>query len=443
MKWNPFKKQEQAIRSDSSLINTFTGQGTNLDKLMHIKPNLMSNSTPQLNNQWWNSIALLRKIINCVAEDALKNGFKVNANIGNNRLVSSSQESIEPQNISRLIENRLYELHVQERLTEALRYLRTYSNGCLLYYIVEADIPQVDLTQPLPVDIIQIDSINVIPESQFSIQFVEENPLSNLYHKPRFHVHSSYIHPSRINWMVKDWNRTLKTGKSVLDDVLEIVKSQNIAVWSISNLFYELSLKIFKSPHTGKSLNGDELKAFLERLRLAASTQTTIALNTDEELIKQNFSIGDSGKGILDWITDNIAILSEIPQARLKGAAHGVLASGNYDMMNYFEYVKRIQKHYLYKPLNDIVQMVIMERNGIIRQTIPPEMLKNIDWEIEFNPLWELSTKDQAELEKLKAERDKLDIESGKITPQEARTFDPRFNSLEVFDVSEGMSNEE
>lgn len=429
MNWNPFKKQEQAIRSDSSLINTFTGQGTSLDKLMHIKPSLMSSSTPQLNNNWWNSVALLRHIINCVAEDSLKNGFKVNVNIGNDRT--------EPQNVSRLIENRLYELKVNERLTEALRYLRTYSNGCLLYYIVEADIPQTDLTQALPIDIIKIDSINVIPENQFSIQFIEENPLSSLYHKPKFHVYNTYIHPSRINWMVKDWNRNLKTGKSVLDDVLEVVKAQNIAVWSISNLFYEMSLKIFKSPHVGKSLNGDELKAFLERLRLAASTQTTIALNTEEDIQKQNFGIGDSGKGILDWLMDNIAMLSEIPQARLKGAAHGVLASGNYDMMNYFEYVKRIQKHYLYKPLNDIIQMVIMERNGVIRQTIPPEQLKNIDWEIEFNPLWELSTKDQAELEKLKAERDKLDIESGKITPQEARTLDPRFNSLEVFDTNE------
>ena len=432
MKWNPFKKQEQAIRSDSGLINSFTGQGTELDKLMHIKPSLFSQSSPNLNSQWWNSVSLLRKIINCVAEDSLKNGFKVEVNLGSDSLNNDIS-----QNVSRLIENRLYELKVNDRLTEALRYLRTYSNGCLLYYIVEADIPQIDLTQPLPIDIIQIDSINVIPENQFSIQFLDDNPLSSRYHKPKFHIYNTYVHQSRINWMVKDWNRSLKTGKSVLDDVLEIVKAQNIATWSISNLFYEMSLKIFKSPHVGKDLRGDVLNSFLERLRLAASTQTTIALNSDEDIQKQNFGVGEAGKGILDWITDNIAMLSEIPQARLKGAAHGVLASGNYDMMNYFEYVKRIQKHYLYEPLNDIIQMVIMERNGAIRQVIPPEMLKNIDWEIEFNPLWELSPRDKTELEKLKAERDKLDIESGKLTPQEARQLDYRLNHLEVFDFGE------
>ncbi|MCX7997406.1 MAG: DUF1073 domain-containing protein [Leptospiraceae bacterium] len=126
--------------------------------------------------------------------------------------------------------------------------------------------------------------------------------------------------------------------------------------------------------------------------------------------------------------------MGEIPQARLKGAAHGVLASGNYDMQNYFESVARIQNNYLYKPLCDIVNLILREKQTIL---LFGDSLKELDWDIVFNPLWEISPLDQAELELKRAQRDKLDIESGKISPQEARQLDPRLKPLEQFDVDE------
>ena len=124
-------------------------------------------------------------------------------------------------------------------------------------------------------------------------------------------------------------------------------------------------------------------------------------------------------------------MLSEIPQSRLKGAAHGVIASGDYDLIAYYDKVERSQKNILYKPINDVVQLVILEQK-----------LNITDWEIIFNPLWKLSPMDEAEIELKRANRDKIDIESGKLSPMEARQLDPRLSLLEDLPTGEGVDND-
>lgn len=224
-----------------------------------------------------------------------------------------------------------------------------------------------------------------------------------------------------------------KTGRSDLDDCWEAVKSHNIASWSVSTLLFEMAVKIFKSPEVGKSLSGQKLSEFLQRLKLAVSTQSVMALNTGESFEKKIMQVNGL-KEIFDWLTDNVSMASEIPQARLKGAAHGVLASGEYDKQSYFEKVGKEQTNTLNTPLNDTISLIIREKQGPVRNALGPKadsLIPLLDWEVKWNPLWELSPKDQIEIDLKRSQRDQIDIETGMITAEEARKLNPRYSNLE------------
>lgn len=412
------------LRTDS-MQNSYTGMGTMDDKLLHNHPDSYDAPTPSASLLWWQSLSLLRKVINAPIEDALRNGFRIKTNL---------DELSNQNNLSRFLLNRLEELKINEVLTNALRGLRIYSNGSLVYYIVESDIPQnqTQLNLPFP-EKIKLIGINTVTPEKFSHHYNNTSPLSIEYSNPVVTIEGNQIHQNRYRWIIKDYDRQTMSGRSTLDDCIEIAKSHNIANWSVSSLLYEMATKIFKSPFVGTDLSGDKLQDFLKRIRLSLSTQSILALNTEESFEKKTYDV-HSMDDMLKWVIDNISIASEIPQARLKGAAHGVLASGNYDMMSYFELVKRIQINYIKPILNDIIAIILKEEET--RKQIPGGNAEKVDWEIEFNPLWQLSDLEIADIELKKSQRDKTDIESGKLSPDEARQLDGRLNSLEKFDTA-------
>ena len=406
---------DESLRMDS-ISHPWLSINNEKDKLANMTPSDVSDILPETARKWMKTMGVLGKVINAPAEDATKNGFEVKTG---------------KPDIDRKIQNRMYELDLQTKLNECLRYMRLHSQGSVLYYVLESDIPQDSnaLSQPIPSKINQIASLNVIEPDFFQPFFLNVNPLSSLYNIPEMRIYGQVIDPSRFRWFIKDFNRTMKTGKSVLEDCFDAVKANEIGLWSVSHILLELSLKIFKSPDIKKG-NREQTAKFAARMRDVLSTNSVIAIDSTEDFDKKTANLGGL-KDIFDWILDNIAMLSEIPQSRLKGAAHGTLSSGDYDTIAYYEKIERLQKNVLYKPINDVVHLINLEQN-----------LNLQDWEICFHPLWKLSSLDEAELELKRANRDKIDIESGKISPQEARLLDPRLAMLEPLSTGEGTTNE-
>lgn len=413
-----FKKTETPINNENSdlrmdaISHEYLNINNGRDKISAVRPADASDIIPNVARRWQKTMGVLSKVINAPAEDATKNGFCVKTG---------------DQLIDRKIENRLFELDMQNKLKEALKYRALHAQGSVLYPVLEADIPQdvSQLNNQIPAKINRIASINVLEPDYFKAYWIGINPLSSLYNIPEFRIYGTIIHPSRYHWFIKDFNRSMQTGKSVLEDVFDAVKANEIGLWSVTHALAELSLKIMKTPAVAKS-NPSTVIAFAQRLRDMLSTNSATVIDSTEEITKLNSSFGGL-KEIFDFIVDNISMLSEIPQARLKGAAHGVLASGDYDMLAYYEKIERLQKNELYIPISKIVDLIIIEQNLPVK-----------DYEIEFKPLWKMSPADEMELELKRSQRDKLDIESGKISPQEARQLDPRLVMLESLDTGEG-----
>jgi len=76
--------------------------------------------------------------------------------------------------------------------------------------------------------------------------------------------------------------------------------------------------------------------------------------------------------------------------------------------------------------------MIIHEQRGEIYNALGGGV-DALDWDFTFKPLYKLDPKLESDKQLNDANRDKIDIEAGKMSPQEARTLDPRMDELEDF----------
>lgn len=219
--WNPFiSKNAQSSKAseirEDSMIHSASGMGTDMDKMLGFTPNEKDELTPKLSLLWWKTLWLSRRIVNCVAEDALRSGFRIETNF--DRLENNNEDLKNlSTNLSRIIMNRIEELEIKQTLMNALRYKRIYSNGSLIYYIIDSDVPQKSeiLKNPIPTDFNKLVSVNAIEAGDFSLQWPSDDPLSEDYNKPKFFIRETEIHSSRLRWLVKDFSRKTKRDEVI------------------------------------------------------------------------------------------------------------------------------------------------------------------------------------------------------------------------------------
>ncbi|MEW6525075.1 MAG: phage portal protein [Spirochaetota bacterium] len=97
----------------------------------------------------------------------------------------------------------------------------------------------------------------------------------------------------------------------------------------------------------------------------------------------------------------------------------------------YYESVARFCENEIRPILNWIIGLIIKERRGDIYKALQGN-IDNLDWEIEFNPLWIEDTKEKADRELREAQRDQIYVTTQVLSPSEVRMM--RFKDLEEFD---------
>ncbi len=414
------KRNKLAIRLDG-LSQSEMGMGGMRDKLDKITPYSSGLSFSDSQN-WYLSNGYIQNIVDIPAEDATREWIEIKTNR-------------DDLGISRLIQNRFVELDFQRKLKELIRYSRMYSLGGFLYYGIDSSIPQTDiiLEQAMPESINRIDYINV-----FGPQFVNiipntaagdnVNPLSINYHRPDLSINSVKVHPSRYHWLILSYLTEKNTGVSVIQTVLDAVKAQGIALWSISSILSELSIKVFKSPSVNTE---DPAKLFelISLIRQAISTQGVFAAGEGESLERLNGVIPGI-KESLDFILENMSGLSKIPKSRLSGQSQGTLTGGQYDLVSYYDSIAKFQEIELRPIIERCISLIVRETSGKVYSALGGNT-KGLDWEFEFENLWKLSEMESSDVNLKKAQADKIYVETGVLAPAEVRKN--RFDDLEEF----------
>ena len=365
----------------------------------------------------------IQNIVDQPAEDAVREWITIKTNRD------------EDLDISRMIENRLTELGVREKMEELIKCSRMYSRGGMLYYGALAGQAQTDeqLAKEFPIDTLsEIDYINVIDDMD-KVSFRNKNttdPTKKEYNEIEFSIHGRVVHPSRVSWLVNGFNYQNLDGMSIVGTIYDAIVAQDNALWSVSSLVGDMATKIFKSDLIA-NLSPEKQGELLAKLKHLMNTQSALTLTTKEDFNKLIYNV-TGVKELFDFIFDNLSGVSRIPKNILLGKAHGVVTAGEYDTINYYAQVAKEQENKHRTIIEKIINMIIHEQKGDIWAELNGNV-KDLDWDFKFNPLWKLDPASQATVDLNGAQRDQIDFNIGKAGPEELRQLDKRYEGLEDF----------
>ena len=157
---------------------------------------------------------------------------------------------------------------------------------------------------------------------------------------------------------------------------------------------------------------GEELFARAELFNNLRNNRGLMILNKDsEEFFQVNTPLGTLDK-LQAQAQEHMASVSSIPLVFLLGITpSGLNASSEGEIRVFYDFIEATQNKFFKEPLTRVIDFIQLNRFG----EIDPEIT------FKFEPLWSMTDKELAEVDKLEAETDDLRINGGVISPLEAR----------------------
>ena len=404
-----------------------TGRGTSKDKLEGLRPIARGMAATEM-RAWYRAEGFVMNIIDAPAQDATREWITIRTN----RDEDNTETGDQGLKISRMIENRLTELGLQKKITELVRYSRMYNEGGFLYFGVLSDVPQTYpiLSEAMPARIKSIDFINVFGPDRVSIRDSATNPLSKYYHKMKYSISGYDVHESRLVHLVRNYLPEEGKGISVIETILDAVKAQSTALWSVTSVLFEMAVWVFKSPDV-RDMTPGKVAEVLANMRAVLSSQSSVAIAEDEDMERLQGSGAEKGvKELFDFIFEILAFLSQIPKSRLMGQSQGVITAGQFDLLSYYDGIAKFQELEIRPIIEHVISMVIAEEDGDIYRALNGN-IDGLDWEFDFEPLWRLGPLEQAEVDLKTAQRYQIYITTGTLSPTEVKQIE--FDDLEEF----------
>lgn len=408
-----------------AMQNVLTKRGTARDKQMYNAPAWQRITNAEARD-WEDANGFIANIVGAPAEDATREWITITTNAD------------EQYNLSRMITNRLEELGLQAKIAELVRFMRLYNNGGFLYFGIDSKqiLNAKNFKKSIPVKINKIDFINVFDSEHVTIENLSRNPLSRNFNEQKFIINDNEIHNSRIEWMVNGYDYRRKSGRSVVSVVLDAIQAQDTALASITDMLDELSVKVWKSSQVD-SASSSKILEFLQLMQTSLNTQSTVALAGDESLERLSSLQTQGLKDIFDFILEVLAGVSRVPKSRLMGQSQGVISAGQYDLVSYYDNIAKFQELKLRPVIEKTIDLILRERVSEIGKLDLD--FHSLDWSFDFNSLWKLTRKEQAETELTESKADTNYFNIGVLTQSEIRT--KRFEDLEEFSAFETAPN--
>ena len=356
----------------------------------------------------YNGIA--QKIITAPADEAVKEGFTL----------KNGEEEMEEQ--TKAVLSVMEDLEWEQRFSEALSWDRLYGGSAVL---MMADDGTAELSEPLNESALRsIERLVVIeaPDITTSDAMLYSDPRSQLYGRPEFYNVTGYygghftVHESRLLMFCggvlpreqrrqrADWGA--KVYERMFNDIMRYDSALSLALMALSRL----SQGVMKlNGLAGKLSTDDGEQQVMKRLQLidmARHMMNTIALDNEDDYRLENMTISGV-TDIVDRFQTAISAVTEIPVTVLFGVSPGGLNStGKADFENYYNMVRRIQKRTLKPQLSRLIDLLGQCSDYGI--ALPDK------YTLEFNPLWQLTEKEQADTEYVKAQTKQCEAATAK-----------------------------
>ena len=344
------------------------------------------------------------RVIDVVADDMTREWID---------LEGEEDEDEEEGNEWEKLDSELRRLEAQTKFNTALKWKRLYGGALIIMGALDGQ----DLDKPLNAGTVrEIDSLRVIDPQDVDIGLstFQTDPTKKDFGQPLvFHIwldvggsRTSYnVHASRClvfhgkaapartkaNMTVNQafW------GLSELQSVYEILKDFGSANDSVTNVLYEFVIGKYKLQGLADMMASGNTRAVVSRMEIIGMMKSVIhaiLLDSEEDYTRDSVALTGVAD-VLDRFMMRLSGATGIPVTRLFGRSPaGMNATGESDTSTYYDMVRSQQRNDLQPPLQQLID--------ILRTTlkIPGEV------NIEFNPLFQLTEKEKADVEKIKME---------------------------------------
>lgn len=404
--------------------NLFTGLGGQADKKTHTKARPDGFLLDAELETIYADDGLGANIIDFLPEDMMKHGWHYE--------FKNQKEGLE--DLSNEYDAFFNHISAFDKLTNALKWARLYGGGVLLIGAFDGN----GLDQPLNIRRIKdFENLKFIPRNNIMYGTIKWQMNST---KERYGLPEIYPLTFRIgrDFIVKEvhWTRVIELhgieiptsesslippdyrywGLSELQRVQDKLKDVAGAFGSLSNMLHELSIGKYKFRDLADILaapDGDKLiQKRLQSMDLMKSTFHSLIMDTDEDFIRDSATFAGVPEVMYQFFM-LICSASSYPMTRLFGISPGGLNStGDGDTYRYYDKVESEQKRKLL-PIIDRLTYIYSEWKNIEKPRIV------------FNPIEQMTEKEQAEIDEKKANTEKRKqetyqgyIDMGIMTPE-------------------------
>lgn len=427
------KKQAKILRTDGKEQRADfmlgNGKGFPKDNLTRQVPSRGKDLTPIQCEDLYKTNSMAKNIIDIPAEDLTRSGWTL---------------KMKDEKLKALYESKLRQLKAKERFEKLFVYERLYGDGFIAIGTTENK--NYDLSmQLIPQNIKTIPYINTFSSKKVSNRIVNENVFSPQFGQiEMFEISNNASSGSRIELtttsgavkvhrsrIIHQQNLRFEDdleGTSLFENLYDILTVVDTSVWSVGQILYDYIFKVYKSKDVD-SLTAEEKTLIEMKADYRFRTEALALIHTDEELKKEASQISGIGE-LLNFVWDYLSGSAKMPKTVLKGQESGTISGAQYDVMNYYARIAAIQENQLRPHLEYLVRLLMWAEDECGGRIDPD----TVEWSIEFNPLWSVDSKTDAEIRKLTAETDSIYLLNGVIDPDEVK--EARFARFGVTETS-------
>lgn len=433
---NPRKKDVKMLAD--GWRNSITSLGTTQDKSMYNEFRGYNILTWETLSRLWVGDGFAKRIVSVVADDMTREWIYIENDIEN------------------VIKNKLDKLGTQKAFNLALKWKRLFGGSIIIMGIDDGR----ELDEPVNMNGIKsVDYLRVFDRTDVSLtNFNFNQDLSSKEYgaveyysvTPRygsvFNVHRDRILefkgipvPSRLEndqWWY--W------GMSILQPIWEDLKDFSSSRKHVNNILYEFVIGVYNLSGLEELIsegNEERLKIRMNAIDLCKSIINAVILGDEEEYKRLTSSVAGLAD-ILDRFMMYLSGVSGIPGTRLFGRSpSGMNATGESDLMNYYDMIVPEQNNDMKVPLQKLVENINMSKEiGNKKVDVPV---------VKFNKLFQLTEQEEINNRDTQSVIDERYINLGVLSSEEVRIsrFENGYNYdtelIEVEEFEEEMQIEE
>lgn len=362
--------------------------------------------------------AIAAKVVDLPVEEGLNKGYTI---IG---ISADAQKKLK---------ERLDELYFDYTLREALTDARQKGGACILK-VYDDSLRLEKPVEPGNTDKKRI--LALVKLQRFELpaywEDVQRDLLSTEFRKPIWYTYTAHgnagteytnqkIHHSRLVRFdgVHLPDRICESnnywGDSVYGKTYEAIRNFALAHDGVSMALKDMSVAVFKIKGLAEQVASDCDEKVIKRLEivnLSKAIAKAVVLDAEAEDFDYKTRTFAGAADMIDRVEGRLAAETNIPRTVLLGESPkgGLGQSGDHESDNWYDWLEAYQKNRIKPGALEIIKEVAEELG------IPTDKL-----DIKFNPLWQMSAKEEAETRKTVAETDKSMIEAGVLDPSEVR----------------------